>query len=82
MPSSPKGKRVRFDPDFLHVTLADGRVISTPMAWYPELRQARLADLARHRFICDRTGIEWPTLDYHLSIESMLASAAPERKAA
>ena len=73
---------MRFDPDFLHVTLADGRVISTPMAWYPQLREARLADPARHRFICDRTAIEWPTLDNHLSIGSMLATAAPERKAA
>ncbi|WP_374235331.1 MULTISPECIES: DUF2442 domain-containing protein [unclassified Thiocapsa] len=26
-----------------------------------------------YSFICRGTGIEWPDLDYHLSIESMLA---------
>ena len=26
--------------------LTDGRVISTPMHWYPELREARLSDIA------------------------------------
>jgi len=27
---------------------------------------------ADYRFICRGTGIEWPELDYHLSIEAML----------
>ena len=82
MPSLPTGKLVRIDSEYLHVTLADGRVISTPMKWYPELMAARLSDLARSQFICDGTGIEWPALDYHLSIEGMLASKAIARKAA
>ena len=82
MPSSPAAKGVRFDADYLHVNLADGRVISTPMRWYPELRVAQQTDLARYRLICDGTGIEWPKLDYHLSVESMLAAASPLKKAA
>ena len=82
MPSSPAAKGLRFDADYLHVDLADGRVISTPMRWYPELRVAPQTDLARYRFICDGTGIEWPKLDYHLSVESMLAAASPLKKAA
>jgi hypothetical protein len=75
--SSPIGKRVRFDADFLHVDLADGRVISTPMRWYPELSAASLADVSNYKFICDGTGIEWPMLDYHLSVESMLMAPMP-----
>ena len=71
------GKRVRFDADFLHVDLADGRVISTPLGWYPELRAASVADVSNYKFICDGTGIEWPKLDYHLSVECMLVAAAP-----
>jgi len=67
-----KGKAVHIDERYLHVELKDGRVISTPMSWYPELQNATLAQLADYRFICRGTGIEWPVLDYHLSIEAML----------
>jgi hypothetical protein len=35
---------------------------------------ASLQQLQNYRFICNKTGIEWPELDYHLSIESMLTS--------
>jgi hypothetical protein len=72
--SSLKGKSVHFDERHLHVELTDGRIISTPMQWYPELQKASLQDLMRYRFICRGTGIEWPDLDYHLSIEAMLKS--------
>ena len=71
--SSLKGKAVHFDEKYLHVELEDGRVISTPMAWYPELQKATFNQLAQYQFICRGTGIEWPGLDYHLSIEAMFA---------
>ncbi|MEO5344669.1 MAG: DUF2442 domain-containing protein, partial [Gammaproteobacteria bacterium SHHR-1] len=67
-----KGVSIHYDDRYLHVELADGRVISTPMSWYSELQQASLQQLSRYRFICQATGIEWPELDYHLNIESML----------
>jgi hypothetical protein len=79
MPGLIKGKEVHFDENYLHVTLDDGRIISTPMAWYPQLQRASIQTLKNYRFICQNTGIEWEELDYHLSIESMLykeASAA------
>ena len=68
-----KGKAVHIDERYLHVELKDGRMISTPMSWYPELNNATLAQLSDYRFICRGTGIEWPELDFHLSIEAMLA---------
>lgn len=71
--SSLKGKSVHVDEKYLHVELKDGRVISTPMSWYSELKNATLTQLADYRFICRGTGIEWPGLDYHVSIEAMLA---------
>lgn len=70
--NSSKGKAVHVDDRYLHVELKDGRVISTPICWYAELQNATLAQLADYRFICRGTGIEWPALDYHLSIEAML----------
>ncbi|MDD2724639.1 MAG: DUF2442 domain-containing protein [Methylovulum sp.] len=68
-----KGKSVHFDDRYLHVELEDGRIISTPMSWYQELQEASLKQLADFQFICKGSGIEWPGLDYHLSIASMLA---------
>ncbi|RBP29966.1 uncharacterized protein DUF2442 [Marinobacter pelagius] len=67
-----KGKDVHIDDRYLHVELEDGRVISTPVSWYPELERASISEFRKYRFICDGTGIEWETLDYHLSIEAML----------
>ncbi|QPK63014.1 DUF2442 domain-containing protein [Methylomonas sp. LL1] len=66
------GKAVRIDNQYLHVELADGRIISTPLDWYQELLTADERDRFNYHFICGATGIEWPALDYHLSIESML----------
>lgn len=65
------GKMVHFDDRYLHVELKDGRIISTPMSWYKDLQKATIKQLSHYRFICKSTGIEWPLLDYHLSIESM-----------
>jgi len=76
-----KGKMVHFDERYLHVELSDDRIISTPMEWYPELTKASLQQLKNYHFICRGTGIEWPDIDYHLSIESMFATEEP-RKAA
>ena len=74
MNSSLKGKKVHFDESYLHVELADKRIISTPMEWYPELRNSSLKQLSNYRFNCRGTGIEWPDLDYHLSIAAMLSN--------
>jgi hypothetical protein len=76
-----KDKAVHFDDCYLHVELEDGRIISTPMAWYKELQSATESQLKNYTFICRGTGIEWPAIDYHLSIESMLAFDS-ERQAA
>ena len=67
-----KGKTVHFDDRYLHVELTDGRIILTPMSWYKELQAASLKQLSHYQLICQGTGIEWPELDYHLNIESML----------
>lgn len=67
-----KAREVHIDDQFLHVDLEDGRRISTPITWYPQLLDAKLQDLKAYQFICDGTGIEWESLDYHLNVETML----------
>jgi len=76
-----KGKSVHFDDRYLHVELEDGRLISTPMSWYKELQEASVKEVSNYIFICQETGIEWPGLDYHLSIESMLNLQVQQRAA-
>lgn len=61
---------VAFTADELVVTLADGRRIATPLAWYPRLRDADTA--ARGRFELMPMGIQWPELDEDLGIAGML----------
>jgi Protein of unknown function (DUF2442) len=61
---------VAFTADELVVTLADGRRIATPLAWYPRLRDASAA--ARGRFELMLMGIHWPQLDEDLGVGGML----------
>ncbi|OGU35417.1 MAG: hypothetical protein A2068_07935 [Ignavibacteria bacterium GWB2_35_6b] len=75
------GKKVNFNEDYLSVELEDGRIISTPLKWYPELSKATIEQLKNHKFICRNTGIEWEELDYHLDIESMFLSKKSEKVA-
>ena len=76
-----KGKSVHFDDRHLHVELEDGRIILTPMPWYKEVQEASLKQLAHYVFICRATGIEWPELDYQLSIDSMLSGHTQQQAA-
>jgi hypothetical protein len=76
-----KGKTIHFDDRYLHVELEEGRIISTPMTWYKELQQASLNQLSNYQLICHDTGIEWPELDYHLSIESMMVASSLKKAA-
>ena len=81
MNTSVRGKSVHFDDRYLHVELEDERIISTPISWYKELQSASLFQLKKYSFVCQGTGIEWPDIDYHLSIESMLLSHIQKKAA-
>ncbi|MFZ4580275.1 MAG: DUF2442 domain-containing protein [Myxococcota bacterium] len=82
MSSSPRAKAVHFDDRYLHVELVDRRIVSTPLDWYPELRRAPIAVVADYRLICRGTGIEWPSIDYQLSVEGMLLGVQAGARAA
>lgn len=62
---------VAFSATDLVVTLADGRKISTPLDWYPKLKNA-LSSVRQHYEIMPM-GIHWPDLDEDLSVAGMLA---------
>jgi hypothetical protein len=76
-----KCKDIRLDRQYLHVELEDGRIISTPLNWYPALLPTTEKQRKNYRFIAGKTMIEWPDLDLHLDIEEML-NVNREEKAA
>jgi hypothetical protein len=71
-PEAARGQRVTITDELLTVELRDGRVISTPLLWYPRLHDASPADRAVWEWIGSGSGIHWPLLDEDLSIKGML----------
>jgi NAD(P)-dependent dehydrogenase (short-subunit alcohol dehydrogenase family) len=57
----------------VEVWLSDGRVIITPLSWYPTLEAA--SPKQRKAFDNLGIGLAWEDLDFHLSVEGMLAGA-------
>jgi hypothetical protein len=72
---SHKIENVTVSAETLTVELKDGRVVSAPLAWYPTLVQATAKELRNWRPCGAGTGVHWPALDYHLSVEGLLRGA-------
>lgn len=64
---------VRTDDDSLTVVLVDGRVITTPLDWYPRLAHGTPEERARWEPIGDGEAIHWPELDEDISVEGLIA---------
>lgn len=69
-----RARSVEFTATELVVTLADGRRIATPLAWYPRLQKASAAARANYEIM--PMGIHWPDVDEDLSIAGMLKGRA------
>ena len=65
-------KRIETSLDALTVELMDGRTLAVPLAYYPTLLHATEAERNDCQPIGAGYGIEWPQLDYHLSIEGLM----------
>ncbi len=63
---------VRVDEDALRVTLADGRELAIPLAWFPRLRDATPAQHRNWRLIGRGQGIHWPAIDEDISVASLM----------
>ena len=69
-----RARSVEFTATELVVTLADGRRIATPLAWYPRLLKASAESRANYEILS--MGIHWPDIDEDLSIAGMLKGRA------
>jgi len=69
----PLARTVEVTNDELIVGLADGRVITVPLVWFPRLVQADPAARRNWELLGDGEGIHWPDADEDLSVEGLLA---------
>ena len=70
---------VTFTKDTLSVALRDGRTITVPLAWYPRLLNATVAQRKNWQVAGGGYGIHWPDIDEDLSTEGLLRGAPAPR---
>ena len=64
--------QVSVTEDRLLVTLADGRELAAPLAWFPRLSDATPKQRKNWRLIGRGQGIHWPDVDEDISVASLL----------
>lgn len=68
-----RAQEVEVTEDTLVVSLADGRTIIVPLAWFPRLWYGTPKERAHFEIIGDGNYIHWPDLDEDLSVTGILA---------
>lgn len=58
--------------DALTVTLADGRVVSAPLVWFPRLADASARQRSDWDLIGGGIGVHWEAIDEDVSVASLL----------
>ena len=79
--NDPRIQDVRVTADEIVAHLADGRVISVPLAWSWRLSEATPAQRANWRLIGSGQEVHWPDVDEDLSVEGMLKGVPAHRPA-
>ncbi len=82
--SDARIKTVEVSEDMITAHLADGRIISVPLAWSWRLSAATPSPRANYEIIGDGHGVHWPDVDEDISAEGMLTGtpARPPRRRA
>jgi len=72
-------QEVRVTENEIIAYLADGRVISVPLAWSWRLSDATPKQRANLRLIGSGQGVHWPDVDEDISVEGMLHGVPAHR---
>ena len=67
-----RATKVWFEKDLLALELADGRVLSAPLEWFPRLLTATKAQRSHYRLIAGGVGVHWSDLDEDISLSVLL----------
>ena len=74
--TSARATHVAVTEDELVLELVDGRKLSVPLVWFPNLLHASPAQRSAGRLIGDGEYITWPELDEDLSVAGLLRGAS------
>ena len=77
--NDPRIQDVRVTKDEIIAQLADGRVISVPLAWSWRLAEATPKQRLNFRLIGSGQGVHWPDVDEDISVEGMLHGVPARR---
>jgi hypothetical protein len=77
--TEPRIQHVQVTEDEIVARLADGRVISVPLAWSWRLSDATPQQRAHFRLIGSGQGVHWPDVDEDISVEGMLHGVPAHR---
>jgi len=77
--ADPRVKEVSVTDELITFQLADGRLVSVPLAWSWRLSEATPAQRNNHEIIGDGHGVHWPDIDEDLSVEGMF-NGIPARR--
>lgn len=69
----PLAKSVKVTDEWIIVDLEDGRALSVPLKWFPRLCHATPEERTHWELWGDGYAIEWPDVDEHISVESLVA---------
>jgi hypothetical protein len=80
--SDPRFISIKVTDESIIAHLADGRMVSVPLAWSWRLSNASPAQRKRFEIIGSGEGIHWPDIDEDISAQGMLHGipACPPRK--
>jgi hypothetical protein len=67
---------VECSDDELRVSLADGRRLSVPIVWFPQLAHATPAERANLKLTGEGQGMHWPDVDEDRSVVGLVAGRA------
>jgi hypothetical protein len=74
--TEPRAVGARCTEDELIVQLADGRVLSVPLVWFPRLASASAEARSNVSLIGEGDGLHWPAIDEDISIAGLLSGRA------
>ena len=66
------------DDDRIAFTLTDGRLIAAPTSWSRRLTKATAEERANYRIGGVGTHVEWPSIDEHIGIWTLLGVSEDE----
>jgi hypothetical protein len=70
--TEPLAESVQFDADSMWVSLADGRRIGVPLAYFPRLLRATPKQRERYVISGGGTGLHWDDLDEDISVRALV----------